>query len=596
MAKAMHEAPTWDLSDLYTGEDDPKLEQDLQANIDRATSFSERFKGTLASDSLTSTHLKTVMDEYEALYRSVYKPMAFAQLLFSTNTIDAKRGALVQKVSEISSTVQTHLVFFDIEIGQIPQNVFDQVIQTDELSVYRHHLQRVRDQAKHNLTEPEEKILVETSSSRGPAFSRLFTEISSRSGFTIEKDGEEQTLNQSEVLAMLYDPDREVRKKAAESVTDGVKENAHLVTFIYNTLIHEKSVLDRLRGLEHPESARHLDNEIDLQTVNTMVDVCVSNFNLVQDYYQLKKKLLGLDELTHYDRYAPIQSKQQEIPFDDAKDIVMTSFNSFSPKLAEMTEPFFSKNWIDAAVADGKRGGAFCAGITPDLHPYVFMNYTNTANDVMTLAHELGHGIHDVLASKNHMLDYQPVLPMAETASTFGEMLVFDKLLSGLESEEEKLGLICKKIEDTFATVFRQISMFRFERKAHQLRREKGEQPTEAFNELWQATQQEMFGDSLTLGDDHACWWLYVPHIIQVPFYVYAYAFGELLVMSLYAQYQREGDTFIDKYFNLLAAGGARTPAQLVSEMGFDIADKDFWQSGCDLVRERIERAKALAS
>lgn len=595
MAKAMQQAPNWDLSDLYAGVDDPNLEQDLQGNINKAKSFAGNYKGKLSSESLTASQLKSAMDDYEALYRSVYKPMAFAQLLFSTNTMDAKRGALVQKVSEVSSTVQTHLVFFDIEIGQMPQATFDQVMQADELQPYRHYLQKVRDQAKHNLTEPEEKILVETANSRGPAFSRLFTEISSRATFTIEKDGEEQTLNQSEVLAMLYDPDRDVRRKAAESVTDGVKQNAHAVTFIYNTLIHEKSVLDRLRGLEHPESSRHLDNEIDLNTVNTMVDVCADNFNLVQDYYLLKKKLLGLDELTHYDRYAPIESKQQDIPFDEARDIVMTSFNSFSPKLAEMTEPFFSKNWIDAAVADGKRGGAFCAGITPDLHPYVFMNYTNTANDVMTLAHELGHGLHDVLASNNHMLDYQPVLPMAETASTFGEMLVFDKLLSGLDSEEEKLGLICKKIEDTFATVFRQISMFRFERQAHQLRREKGEQPTEAFSELWQSSQQEMFGDSLKLGEDHACWWLYVPHIIQVPFYVYAYAFGELLVMSLYAQYQREGDSFIDKYFNLLAAGGSQSPAQLVSEMGFNIADASFWQSGCDLVREQIQRAKALA-
>jgi len=596
MAKAMQQAPTWDLSDLYAGIDDPKLEQDLQTNIDKASSFAEKFKGTLDNESLTSAHLKSAMDEYEALYRSIYRPMAFAQLLFSTNTKDAQRGALMQKVSEVSSTIQTHLVFFDIEMGQMPQSTFDQVIQAEELKIYQHYLQQVRDQAKHNLTEPEEKILVETSNSRGPAFSRLFTEVTSRTDFEIERDGEVQTFTQGEVLAMFHDPNRELREKAAASVTDGVKENAHVVTFIYNTLIQEKAVLDRLRGLEHPESARHLDNEIDLNTVSTMVDVCVSNFNLVEDYYNLKKKLLGVDELTHYDRYAPIQNKQVDIPFEDAKDIVMTSFNNFSPKLAEMTEPFFSKNWIDAAIADGKRGGAFCAGITPDLHPYVFMNYNNTANDVMTLAHELGHGIHDVLAAKNHMFDYQPVLPMAETASTFGEMLVFDKLLSDLDNEEEKLGLICKKIEDTFATVFRQISMFRFEREAHKLRREKGEQTTESFNELWQSTQQEMYGKSLTLGDDHAYWWLYVPHIIQVPFYVYAYAFGELLVMSLYAQYQREGDSFINKYFDLLAAGGARTPAQLVSKMGFDIADKNFWQSGCDLVRERIERAKALAS
>lgn len=589
------ELPTWDLSDLYDGMDDPKLEQDLESIQARAAAFGKRYKNTIATKALSATHLKAALDEYEALNRGVFKPVGFAQLLFSTNSKDPKRGALLQKTREVASAINAHLVFFDLEIGQIPVKAYQTIIAEAALTNYRHYLDQVRAEAQHHLAEAEEKILVKTANARGPAFSRLFTEVNSRTTFLVERDGEPQELTQSKILAMLYDPDRQVRQKAAASVTAGVKGNAHVGTFIYNTLMHEKEVLDRLRGYERPESQRHLNNEISAEVVDTMVEVCVSNYDLVARYYELKRKLLGLDELVHYDRYAPISSEQTNIPFAQAKEIVLAAYGGFSARMAEMVEPFFSKRWIDAALADGKNSGAYCAGITPDLHPYVFMNYTDTARDVMTLAHELGHGMHDVLASQNHMLDYHPALPLAETASTFGEMLVFDKLLSELDSGAEKLALICGKIEDTFATVFRQIAMFRFEQRAHKARREKGEQPTEAFNQLWQATQQEMFGSSLALGQDHGWWWLYIPHIIQVPFYVYAYAFGELLVLSLYAQYRREGTAFIDKYFNLLAAGGSGSPAELVGKMGFDIADKTFWQSGCNLIRQRLEQAEALA-
>ena len=261
-----------------------------------------------------------------------------------------------------------------------------------------------------------------------------------------------------------------------------------------------------------------------------------------------------------------------------------------------MAESFFQNRWIDAALADGKRGGAYCAGVTPDHHPYVFMNYTGQPRDVMTLAHELGHGVHDLLASDNHLLDYHPVLPLAETASTFAEMLLFDRLLGELDSDREKLALLCSKIEDTFATVFRQIAMYRFEQRAHRTRRESGELPTEKFSELWQHAMQEMFGDSLRLGEDHACWWLYIPHIVDAPFYVYAYAFGELLVLALYARYRQEGERFVERYLELLAAGGSRSPAELTSRLGFEIGERRFWQGGCDLIRERVVEAATLAA
>jgi oligoendopeptidase F len=595
MSQAVEELPTWDLSDLYAGVDDQKLEEDMAAVLKEAEDFAAAYKGTIAVGGLQAAHLCAALDRYEALICAEYKPAAFAMLLFSTDTQDSKRGALLQKTREFGSTVATHLVFFDLEIGQIPQGRFDGIIADPALAAYRHYLEEQRRQAAHNLSEPEEKILVETANSRGSAFARLFTEIHGRTRYTLEEDGENKEFSQEEILSRLHRPERAVRRAAAASLSAGLEQTAHSGTFIYNTLLHEKEVMDHLRRYDAPESSRHLSNELTATVVDTMVKVCVENYGTVAEYYQLKRRLLGLEDLTHYDRYAPIEGTQSNISFARAKEMVLDAFGRFSPRLVEMATPFFDRGWIDAALNEGKRGGAFCAGITPDLHPYILLNYTRQPRDVMTLAHELGHGIHDVLAGDNHLLDYHPVLPMAETASTFGEMLVFDALQHSLESDQEKLALLCGKIEDTFATVFRQAAMFRFEQQAHRARRQEGELPTERFNELWQANMQEMFGDSLELGEEHARWWLYIPHIVHTPFYVYAYAFGELLVLSLYALYQQEGDAFVDRYFKLLAAGGSCAPVELIAAMGFDVADRAFWQSGFDLIRQRVEQAKTLA-
>ncbi len=589
--------PTWDLSDLYDGVDDPTLGADLALIESDAAAFESRFKGTIASKSLTASHLRSALDAYEALLTDQYKPESYASLLYSTDATDSKRGALLQKTREFDSTIATHLVFFDLEIGLISDAVYEAMVADDEsLAPYRHYLDHQRQLAAHNLSEPEEKVLVETANSRGRAFARLATEVNTRARFTIRLEGKgEEEKTQSEILPLLYDASRETRRRAASAISQGLEANRHVGTFIYNTLLHEKDVLDRLRAYDSPEHSRHLNDELSADIVDTVSDVCADNYDMVADYYRLKTRLLKLPELTHYDRYAPITSAVSSFSFDRAREIVLTSFAEFSPRLAEIAEPFFSRRWIDAALADGKRGGAYCAGITPDHHPYVFLNYTGRPRDVMTLAHELGHGVHDVLASRNHLLDYHPVLPMAETASTFAEMLVFERLRSELSSQEEQLALLCSKTEDTFATVFRQIAMYRFEQSAHRERRRDGELPAERLDQLWQSHMQEMFGDSVRLGDEHACWWLYIPHIVDVPFYVYAYAFGELLVMALYARYRAEGSPFVERYFELLANGGAHSPRELVSTMGIDIGDRAFWQEGCDLIRRNVTEAVELA-
>lgn len=585
----------WDLSDLYSGIDDPRIDRHLTSLRKRAQAFEKAYRGKIASAKLTAARLCAALRELEAIYRAESKVGAYAHLHFSTNTMDPRRGALLQKVSEQGTRIATHLIFFDLEVGKIPGATYRRISKDPMLAEYRHHLDHEREVAKYFLTEPEEKVMEEMANSGRRAFGRLFTEVTSRQKFRVVVEGEDKELTQSELLSLLYEPNRETRRAAAESFTRGLRENAHVVTYTFNTMLQEKAVIDRLRKYEYPEQARHLGNEVSPEIVDTVVSVCRDNYRVVADYYRLKRDLLGLDELTHYDRYAPILDQKTEMTWPDAKRLVLESFAAFSPRVSELTEPFFSRNWIDAAVAPGKSGGAYCAGITPDHHPYVFMNYTGKPRDVMTLAHELGHGLHDRLASRQNMYNYHPPLPLAETASTFGEMLVFDRLLRDLEDPKERLALLCEKIEDTFATVFRQVAMYRFEQACHRKRREAGEQTTESYSALWQSCMQEMFGRSVKLGADHACWWLYIPHVFQSPFYVYAYAFGELLVLSLYARYQQIGKPFIDRYLELLAAGGSERPDRLLKRtMGIDIKNRAFWQGGVDLIAGRVREARRV--
>lgn len=593
---AEKELPRWDLSDLYSGVDDPKIDQDLEKLEEAAVDFQKSYEGRLLKGELSAKDLKAALDKFESMMSLSTRVGSYASLHYSTKTTDAKRGALLQKIREKSSRVSTKLIFFDLELGDVPEEVFSEYLAADELSAYRHYLTVQREYAKYHLSQAEETVLEETANCRGRAFRRLFTETVARMKFQLEVDGEVKTMTQSELLAYNYNPDRELREKATESLAKTLEENTPTLTFIMNTLLAEKEVMDRLRGYARPESSRHLDNELPEEAVDTMVDVVVKNFDIVEEYYKLKSELLGIEKLAHFDRYAPLKKSEESIAYEKACDIVLDAYKAFSPELHELARPFFEENWIDVPVDDGKRGGAFCAGVSPDHHPYILLNYTEKPRDVMTLAHELGHGVHDRLAAKNHVLDYHPVLPLAETASTFGEMLTFEKLFGELQNDEERLALLCEKLEDTFATVFRQISMFRFERRIHEARRTEGELPTERFNELWQECMGEMFGDALTLGDPHKWTWAYIPHIIQTPFYVYAYAFGELLVLSLYARYKEQGESFIAQYLDFLAAGGSQAPQDLLGKLDIDVTNPDFWQGGCDLIRHNLKRARELAN
>lgn len=587
----------WDLSDLYSGLQDPALAADVERLKAEAQAFEERYRGRIAVEDCTVERLREALDKYEEINRRLSRPVSYTELVFACDTSDPARGAALQQMQQASTAVTRHLIFFDLEIGRMPESTFQALKSDERLSEYRHYLELERVLARHHLSEAEEKIIQELSNTGVRAFQRLFSEITSRARFRVEVHGEVRELNQSEVLALMYDADREVRRAASEGLTAVLREQSHVLTFIYNNLLQHKATMDRLRGYKYPDQARHESNELPWEVVRNMVDVCVENYHLPARYYRLKRKLLGLNELTHYDRYAPLTNTGARIEFSEARRIVLESFEGFSPALRDLAEPFFTRGWIDAELRAGKRGGAFCSYVAPDVHPYVFMNYTANPRDVMTLAHELGHAVHGLLGSaRNNFFSFTSTLPLAETASVFAEILVFEKLQQELTDPREKLALLAGKIEDTLATVFRQATMYRFELAAHQARREEGELTAERYNELWQRTMQEMFGDALILGEDHRWWWSYIPHIYASPFYVYAYAFGELLVLALYARYREEGEPFVQRYLDLLAAGGSQSPQEMLSAIGIDISSKDFWRGGAALIGEMIDRAHELAA
>ena len=587
--------PSWNLSDLYASDNDPKIEADLHKGAELAQQFIANWREIILSGRYQAEQLAQAMADYEQINVLLTLPSAYADLRFAVESKNETVGALSQHCSERISEIFTDLLFFELELGKITDDNWGKLKEAPSLAQYKHFIEDLRRTQKHSLSEVEEKLLEQTANSGSRAFRRLFGELISRLTFPIELNGQKRELTQSELLALSHDPDRAVRRRSAEVLSDVLKANAHPIHFTYNTLLLDKLTKDKLRGYTRPESSRNSANELDDSTVDMVVDVVKSNYNIVAEYYRLKAELLDLPQLYHYDRYAPLGEVKENVSYAQAKEIVLEAFGEFDPQFKAMAEKFFANNWIDAKVAEGKRGGAFCAGLVPTLHPYVMLNYTGSSRDVQTMAHELGHGLHDLLASKQNYFDYHPVLPLAETASTFAEMIVFEKLFNNLHTTKDKLALLASKIEDSFATVFRQVAMYTFEQRAFASRAKEGELSLERLNAIWQQSIGEMFQDSLYLGADHAITWLYVPHFVYTPFYVYAYAFGELLVYSLFARYHREGEAFKQKYIQFLASGGAQSPRQLLAKLDIDIDSREFWQEGCNLIAANVEKAKALA-
>jgi oligoendopeptidase F len=579
--------PSWNLSDLYSGIDDPRIDRTLEESIECARRFEETYREAILQKDLSPETLLEAIREFEQLQQESYKPGSYAGLLYSADTSDPQRGALLQKTQEAGTQISLHLLFFELALLKMPQEQAQTLMDSPVLAPYRHFLKTLRAFAGHDLSEPEERILEEKANTSNRAFSRLFQETTANKTFELEWDGEKQTLNQSELLAMLHRPERELRKAVSRSFSQGLEDLSRTLTFIFNTLIQDKAVEDRLRRYDQPEESRHLSNELDAETVETVMKTCEEHYRLVARYYHLKREILGYDTLTHYDRYAPLFDTQEEIGFPDARKIVLDAFEGFVPRMRDVADRFFEGEWIDAEPRQGKQGGAFCSYVTPDLHPYVFMNYIGRMDDVMTLAHELGHGVHAYLSREQTLLNYHGTLPLAELASTFAEMLVFEKLQAAA-TPKDRLALYADKIEGAFATIFRQAAMFRFEQKLHRARREQGELSTEAIGDIWQGQIQAMFGDAVEMGEEHKLWWSYIPHFIGSPFYVYAYSFGELLVLALYRKYQQEGEGFPERYLNLLRQGGSKSPQELMGQMDIDLRSPEFWRGGMEVLEALI--------
>lgn len=579
----------WNLNDLFSGMDDPRIAETLAAAQARAERFQTDFKGRINSPNLSAATLSAALHEYEDIQQQADKPGSYASLLFSTDTADPARGAFLQRMREKGTELALPLLFFDLELAAVAEEILQPLLTDPAVASYRHYIQNIRLYREHLLSETEERLMEELANTGGRAFDRLFDEVTANAMFHL--DGEE--LTQPQVLSKLYSPDRETRRKAAAAFSEGLKNHSRVTTFVFNTLLQEKSVKDRLRRYSTPAQSRHLSNELSEQTVNLVVDTVVRNYPLVARYYRVKRSILGMDTLTHYDRYAPLFQADEMIAYPEAQKLVQDAFGAFSPEMARWSGEFFDKNWIDAAPGKGKQGGAYCSYVTPDLHPYVFMNYLGRMKDVMTLAHELGHGVHASLSRDQTLLNFHGTLPLAELASTFGEQLVFEKV-QAQASLKDKLALYAEKIEGAFATIPRQTAMYRFEQAIHGHRRSKGELSTEDFGRYWQTEIQAMFGHSVMLGDEHQLWWSYIGHFTGSPFYVYAYSFGELLVLSLFRQWQEEGEAFAAKYLDMLRAGGSLTPPELVAKVGVNLDDPHFWQGGFDVLESLIARFEGL--
>lgn len=579
----------WDLSDLYKSIDDPQLEKDRETVRKKADTFAGNYKGKITD--LDAGEFKKALQEYEEILEIIGKIGSYAHLIWSTNTSKPEYGKLIQQSKELSSEIHQKLVFFDVEWLDVDDKKAEKWIESEELNHYRHYLETSRRYKDHILSEKEEQILSAKSVTGSSAWNRYFDETLGAAKFELE--GEE--LTEQEVLSKLHEPDRELRKKAHASLTDTFKDLSRTLTFVFNTLLADKHTNDKLRNYNSWISSRNLSNEIDDKTVELLINSVTGNYGLVQRFYKLKRELLGYDKLYDYDRYAPLLQNQEEVRWDKAREIVLSSYTEFHPQMGEIAGKFFEQSWIDAAIKPGKRGGAYSASTVPSVHPYVFMNFDGKIRDVQTLAHELGHGVHQYLARKQGALQAGTPLTTAETASVFGEMLVFQNLIKKLEDPKEKLALLMGKIDDTIATVFRQVSMNRFEHAMHTKRREEGELTTEAFSRLWRTTQEDLYGDSVEITESYNLWWCYIPHFLHTPGYVYAYAFGELLVLALYEEYTRSENGFSEKYISMLEAGGSDWPENIVSKVGLDITDRDFWDKGLSAVEKMVQQAEELA-
>ncbi len=583
----------WDLSDLFASHDDPRIEATLDDCKTQAESFALRFRGKIFGRGLDSKELLGALKDLEQIEDSLSRAASYSGLLYSADSARAEYQDLEQRVEQRVTEIRNLLLFFELEWLDLDDEIAERLMQVPTLKNYAHHLKSLRRFRPHKLSEPEEKIVNEKDNTGRNAFGRLFSEITSTLTFSLEREGRAEELTLSEILALLHEPERELRQRAMDTLYRGLSAHRQTLTFIYDTLVQDHLTMDRLRRYSNPMLERHLVNEIDAEAVDKMMQVTEANYGIAHDYFRLKARLLELPRLALYDQYAPVGNEASVFPYSHAQQIILDAFNAFSPIFRETASEFFAKHWIDAEIRKGKRAGAFCASPSPKLHPYILCNYTDNLRDVMTVAHELGHGLHGCLSRKQTFFSYDTPLTTAETASVFGEMLVFDYLVERQADPKVQIALIAGKLEDAFATVFRQNVLTRFEESVFSKRRA-GRLTPDAIGDLWLSANRPYYGDAVEIPEGYRWGWSYIPHFIHSRFYCYSYVFGQLLVLALYRMYREQGKSFVPKYLALLEAGGSDSPEALLKPLGVDIHDAKFWQNGFEEIKGLVKRMEGL--
>ena len=584
----------WRLDELYSSPDDPEIERTLEAALAFATDFDRTYRGRIGQ--LSPAEFAAMMESLEQHYVSSAKPGLYAHLLHSLDTREHAAGRLVARNREAAAERGVHLVFFGLEIAALTDEECEKLFADPRAGRYRHTVEQERRYRNHQLSEIEERLLTEISPTATSAWSRLFEELCAAVRVDLGSGRGEVPLPVA--LAMLREADRNLREQASHAVAGALRADVRTRAYIFNVILQDKAISDRLRKYPTWISSRNLGNETSDEAVQALVEAVTGRYDLVARYYHVKRRLLGLDRLYEWDRYAPLEEVTRRLDWPDARGMVLSSYQRFSARAGRIVEEFFERSWIDAPVVEGKEGGAYCAFATPDLHPFVMMNFTGQLNDALTLAHELGHGLHNVLAAKqNHIFDYHPPLTLAETASVFGETLTFDAVMAEERDPKVRLSMLCHQVEDAFATIFRQVAMNRFEEAVHTARRTEGELSIEQIGALWRDRVQAMFGDSLQLTDEHDAWWSYVEHFVHAPGYVYAYAFGNLLALSIYQRYREIATPeFVEAYLDFLSYGGSIAPAEAVRKVGMNITDPGFWDAGLDILGGMVSQVEELAS
>lgn len=581
----------WNLNYLYESPESSSLEIDFAAASGLIAEFQHRYRGRIST--LSVPELQEALKRYEAVQELLARPQAYAYLLFAADSDDPVNKKLSQKAMEFGNSASQDLLFFDLEIIALPDEGFNDLIRDDRLAHYRHYLEAVRRYKPHTLSEREEQLLKLKGLTGVEAFTRLFDELASSFRYRFDLEGEEREMTGEELLGLLHHEDAAVREQAFGTFLKKFSENAISFSTVINNVALDHSQELQLRGYSSAMEPTHLANEVTPEAVERLMRVSEENYHLAQEYFRFKARLLKIAKLKNTDIYAPVQEAGRRFSFDEAKGLVLDAYGSFSGEFREIVDQFFIERRIDVLPRPGKSGGAFCMGISPTSPPCVLMNYTGNLRDVSTLAHELGHGLHFVLAQEQSMLNYHAPLPLAETASVFGEMLLTRLLLEREKNTEVKISLLCAKIEDIIATTFRQNVLTRFEERVHLERRNTLLTPQE-LGDIWWEENSRLYGDSVDMIEPYRWGWSYISHFIHSRFYCYSYTFAELLVLALYRKYQVQGSSFVPIYTDILKSGGSRSPADTVRPAGIDFTDPGFWQEGYDYLEGLLNELKEL--